>query len=202
MPSRPRLPSAGAANPKESAPPPSVATSMLFALKPWPMVITVGAAELAFPSLPAADWLGALLSDDMLHELLALADDPAPIYEGLMDGSIDFGDLSSVLMEMITLLSGRPWWFSLGLVAACAGAWDTIGGYLALRGTTAANMSLQAWMDALLAAVLLHIKPEDRNSFITRLNRPPAGLNIEPEVVINAAREESVFYAQMKGQKG
>lgn len=177
---------------------------MLFALQPWPVAITVSGRDLRFPAYPASVWLGALLSDDLLGELLDLADpaDAEAMRDGLSDGSVDFNILSDTIMEMIALLSGRPWWFTVGLVATCNGAWDTIGGYLAIRGTAAHTLSLQAWIDALLAVALLHIKPEDQNGFIVRLNKPPAGLEVPVEVAINAKREEDVFYAQMRGGQG
>jgi hypothetical protein len=177
---------------------------MLFALQPWPVAVTVAGVELRFAAYPASEWLGALLSEDLLGELLDLADPEGAeaVREGLSEGSIDFGAFSDAIMEMITLLSGRPWWFTMGLIATVNGAWDTIGGYLAVRGTAAHTLSLQAWVDALLAVALLHIKPEDQNGFIVRLSKPPAGLDVPADVAINAKREEDVFYAQMRGGQG
>jgi hypothetical protein len=177
---------------------------MLFALRPWPVTVTVGGVDLRFGAYPASEWLGALLSDDLLGELLDLAEpeDAQAVREGLSDGSIDFNVFSDAIMEMVTLLSGRPWWFTVSLVATVNGAWDTIGGYLAVRGTCAQTLSLQAWVDALLAVALMHIKPEDQNGFIVRLNKPPAGIDVPADVAINAKREEDVFYAQMRGGQG
>ena len=202
MPSRPRR--SAAPDSKEAATPPSTATSMLFALQPWPVTITVSGVDLRFAALPASAWLGALLSDDFLGDFLALAHegDAQQVIEGLAAGTVDFDALSEAIMELVTMLSGRPWWFTIGLVATVNGAWDTIGGYLAIRGTNAAALSLQAWIDALLAVVMLHMKPEDRNGFLVRLNKPPAGIDTPVDVAINAKREEDVFLAQMRGGVG
>lgn len=145
--------------------------------------------------MPASEWVAALLDDDGITGLLDLfgenvADD---VFDMLADGTVDLGTLNEAIYDIVTVVSGRPWWFTIRLIHMAAGAWDSIGGDLAYRGIRADLMPFATWMDALLRVVMDRISPDDRTSVLARLNAPPVG--VAP--AINEKAEEDTFRAYM-----
>lgn len=179
--------------------PPTVSTSLLHSLRPWPVDVRLGSVTVRFEGLRADDWVAALIDEDPVNAILDLLDEEAhdQVIDQVIDGELDADALANTLLDLVTLVSGRSWWFTMRLLHAAQGSWDTIGGFLALRGVRAEALSLQEYMDAMLAAVLRHVEPKDQVSMLARLKAPPAGANA---AAIDEAREEDVFRAQMRGQ--
>ena len=207
MPSRPRrsAPARPGGKPggdkATSAPlPVSIAKTLLFSLQPWPIDISIGPCALRIPAMPASDWVSLLVSeDDILDEILGMVEDEDAIEDltdAMLAGQIDPEELTKVIMEAITLVSGRPWWVTLGIIQVAMGSWDIIGGYVSLHGLRADQLSLQAWCDGLLATLMLHVAEDKRNSFLTRLKNPPPGWDVEQ--VIDDEREAAQFMVDLR----
>lgn len=200
MPPRRRSPGVPAASPANPTPPPppTTSTSLLHSLRAWPVVVWIGSVVVEFDEFHADQWVAALIDEEPIQAIMELLDDEVHdlLVDELIEGRIDARTLEHGLLDVVSLVSGRPWWFTLRLLHAAQGAWDTVGGFMALRGVRAEQLSLQAYMDALLAAVLRHVEPKDQTSMLARLKAPPAGATI---AAIDEAREEDVFRAQMRG---
>lgn len=171
---------------------------MLHALQPWPVQVWIGRHCLDIPAMTAAEWVGMLMLDPDLGGLEDLIDDHLAdeIMDDIMDGHLAPDIMQNRMLEIVTLVSGRPWWVTLRLLYAAQESWDAIGGYLAIKGVNAAMMSFQAFMDALLNAILCHVDPKNHSSMMTKLKMPPKGVD-GPK--IDEAREADVFMAYMKG---
>lgn len=207
MPSRPRrsAPARRGGNPggegaKTSPLPASVAKSLLFSLQPWPVEISIGSCLLRIPAMPASEWVALLSSgEDILEEILGAVEDEDAVddlIDAMLSGQVDAEDFARVAMETVTLVSGRPWWVTLGMIQVAVGAWDVIGGYVSLHNLRADQLSLQAWCDGLLATLMLHIPEDKRNSFLTRLKVPPPGWDVEQ--VIDTEREAAQFMVDLR----
>jgi len=201
MPPRRRLSGApGAATPPHNAAPQSsIATSLLQAVRPWPVSFTVAGIRVTVEALSAADWVGVLINDEGDPELENLIDEQTMVLllDKMIDGQLDPAVLHQRLREVLTVVSGRPWWVTMRILYSAQASWDTIGGYLVLHGVNPQDLSLQGFMDALLATLVRHIDPKDHASFFTKLKMPPKGVEAEP---INETREADVFLAYMKGK--
>jgi hypothetical protein len=158
----------------------------------------VGRSIYEVDAQPASVWVAHLAGEEGVAGLLNVfdEDDYEHISDDILLGELDLTELQVALTELLTLVSGRPWWFTLRLIHAAQDSWDAIGGYLALKGIRADQLSLQAWMDALLATVLRHIEPDKHVSWLARMKAPPAGTKIQ----LDERREEDIFRAQMGGQ--
>lgn len=193
MPSR----SAPSAAPQSAKPaPPSIAQSPLFALQAWPVDVRIGKLRIHIPPMPASAWVAALLDEDVITGVLDIFGEDVidDVFDMLADGTVDLGTVNETVYDVITLVSGRPWWFTTRLIYVAAGAWDAIGGDLAHAGIRADVMPLQAWMDALLHTVMERCPTDDRTSMLTRLNAPPAG----QAPAINEKAEEDAFRSYMR----
>lgn len=199
MPPRRRSSSAPAPSaPSPSSAPASVSASLLHALQPWPVVVYIAGRFYEVPAEPASLWVAQLAGEEGIVGVLNLLDDTdlETINDDILLGELNLTELNTVLTELVTLVSGRPWWFTMRLIHAAQDSWDAIGGYLALKGIRADQLSFQAWMDALLATVLRHIQPDKHVSWLARMKAPPVGT----KVVFDEKREEDLFRAQMGGQ--
>lgn len=207
MPPRPRrsapAQSAGKAGGESSGGgplPDSLAKSALFSLQPWPVDISIGPFILRIPAEAASVWIAALLTEeDILEEVLLLVEneeDVDDLTDAILAGQVDPEALARVIMETISLVSGRPWWVTLGIIEVAVGSWDAIGGHIALHGMRADQLSLQAWCDGLLATLMLHVPREKQNSFLTRLKSPPPGWGVEQ--VIDESREAAQFMTDLR----
>lgn len=146
----------------------------------------------------AADWIGLILAEENLGGLDGLLSEAEHdlIIDDILDGRLDPYALIKAQQDIISLVSGRPWWVTLRLLYAAQGSWDAIGGYMASHGVNATQMPFQAWMDALLATILKHIDPKSHSSMTAKLKMPPKGVDAPK---IDETREADVFRAYMKG---
>lgn len=146
----------------------------------------------------ASDWLGLILAEENLGGLDGLLgeEEHDRIIDDILDGRLDPHALIKAQQDVVTLVSGRPWWVTLRLLYMAQGSWDAIGGYMASHGVNATQMPLQAWMDALLATILKHMDPKNHSSMMTKLKMPPKGVDAPK---IDEAREADLFRAYMKG---
>jgi hypothetical protein len=161
---------------------PRIVTDAVMSLRPWPIEMTVAGQDVQIPALPAADWLSVLMVENLVFDdvLMNLAPDVAEVVDqALFDGSITFDDYSKLLLDLISTVSGRPWHKALRLIAVVHVSWDVIGAELEFKGIDATEVSLGAWLDVALIALLKNLEEKDIPLFVTRLEAPAPGAEEE-----------------------
>lgn len=135
----------------------------------------------------AADWLELIL-DGLLHRVLPgwIEDDrQARELSGLLlDGGIDDEAIKQLTLDSITVVSGRPYWWTFNLIGVAAStntSWATLNGRLLQAGVDPHRISLSAWVDALYAVCVTDMDKEQRIQFDTFMETPPAGTAIDEE---------------------
>lgn len=118
----------------------------------------------------------------------------------IMDGLLEFDDmerlrdlmwedkftlqeLNDLLFDIVSNVSGRPWWIVFKLISTMRMHWDFLGADLALQGVRADTISMAAWLDAALLTILRNIDPEKATMFTSQLEMPPPGVTVKPETM-------------------
>lgn len=173
-------------------------TDPIASLKPWTTIVTVAGEDFEVPALPAADWLSVLMADPLVLDdaLIQLAPELGEaVDEALLSGDLDFDDYLNLLLDLVSTVSGRPWFKALRLIGSMQGSWDVVGAELELRGVDAARVSLGAWLDIALVTMLKLMDEKDVPMFTLKLEAPPPGQ--EPDEMEMSAQD---FQALMGGQ--
>lgn len=151
------------------------------------MNVLLGNQVLAIPALPAADWLAVLMSSDFdLFDIMELAGDEA--VDTLLAGDIDLDDWGEVALEVISTVAARPYWIALRLIQVAKSVWDTLGPEMVTR-IDAEKASLAAWLGVLLVVELEHVDPDHATMFISRIELPPEGEEMQPEALEMSASQ-------------
>jgi len=161
---------------------PKLTGDPVWALKPWPVIISAGGRDYEIPALPAADWLAVLMADpfDPDDVILSLVKDGREL---LFTESVAADDLEHVCLDVISTVSARPWWVTLRLVTLARSSWSILGAELTLKGVRADQVPLAAWLDALLLLALRTMDSKDVTMFTLKLEEPP------PEEIESVAGE-------------
>lgn len=163
---------------------PNLVTDPVWSLDPWPVTIQLGRRELEIPALPARDWLAVLMVADFVPEavLPGLLADPAEgdeeIGDALLAGEVDPEELDQAVLDVITAVSGRPWWVAMRLIGTARGAWQTIGAEMIMK-VDAARISLSAWLDVALLLMMRNIDEQQATMFALQLEMPPPNVDVE-----------------------
>jgi hypothetical protein len=144
----------------------------------------VAGRELTIPAMCAADWLHVLMNaqlqaDDVFPGLLD-EDERQFVEDQLHSGILDLGDSQELALEIISQVSGRPWWVSLRLITIARQSWDALGGDMVKRAD-AAVVPLAAWLDSLFLLIVRNIDDSKRNMFLMKLELAPEGWGPAPE---------------------
>ena len=141
-------------------------------LKSWPTVVTIKGQEFVVPAMMAAEWLVLLMKEsldpvDIFIELL-------PEHESvLFDGSITLEELYDLVLDLISLVSGRQWWVAMRLISVARESWDILGARMTMRHIDPTQLSLSAWLDAFLMVTLAEMDPKEVTMFTMRLELAP-----------------------------
>lgn len=135
-------------------------------------MVTVHGQEYEIPAMVAADWLSLLMKEDL---------DPVDIFTQLLpdsesllfDGSISVEELYDLITDVVSLVSARHWWVALRLIGLARDSWDVLGARMTLRHIDPTQLSLSAWLDALLLVTLAEMDPKDVTMFTMRLEAVP-----------------------------
>ena len=112
--------------------------------------------------------------------VLALVTDGVDL---LLMESIDADELTHLCLDVIALVSARPWWEALRLVTMARSSWSVLGAELILKGIRADEISLAAWLDVLLLTAIRTMDKDDVTMFTLQLEQPP------PEETATVAEE-------------
>jgi hypothetical protein len=159
---------------------PNQTTDPIWSLKPWPVTLTIDGKDLEFPAATAADWLHVLMASpvDLDDVIAAMATEGEHI---LLDESIG-AELYDACLDVISAVSGRPWWQAMRLISVVKANWNTLGGEMLYRGVLPDRMSLSAWLDVLLLVTIRSMDPKDVTMFTLKLEQQPAEvIDVEPQ---------------------
>jgi hypothetical protein len=135
-------------------------------------VVTVRDREFEIPAMMAADWLVFLMKEQL--DLVDIFVEVLPDSESLLfDGSITVEELYDLVIDVISLVSGRHWWVALRLIGLARQHWDLLGARMTLRHVDPNQLSLSAWLDALLLVTLAEMEPKEVAMFTMRLEAVP-----------------------------
>lgn len=91
----------------------------------------------------------------------------------LLDGRIDFTQIRRASLDVVSSVTGRPWWFSMRLIKTIVASWEVIGGEIAMRGIDAERLSVSAWLDAALLICLRSLESNKITMFMSQLEIAP-----------------------------
>jgi len=144
------------------------------------VVLALGGQEYEFPAVPAVDWLTILMADDIDLERIPLELCPRGI-ELLTDEAVHPDVLYDALLDVIGQVSGRHWWIALRLIVAVRVNWNVLGAEMFFRNLDPARISLSGWLDAMLVIAIKAMEPKDVAMFVSKLELPPPGEELDPE---------------------
>ena len=82
-------------------------------------------------------------------------------------------ELEEACLDVLSLVSGRPWWQAMRLISVASANWNTVGGEMLYRGIFPDQLSLSAWLDVLLLTIIKLMDPKQVTMFTLQLERPP-----------------------------
>jgi hypothetical protein len=151
------------------------------------VTFTVAGQDFTIPAIPAAEWLELFMDNEIeapeILETLLASEDAERLRDLMWDDRFALTDLGDLLLEIISAVTGRPWWVALKLVATMRTQWDFLGAELVLQGVRADTISIAAWLDVALLTILHNIDPEKATMFTSQLEMPPPGVTIQPEAM-------------------
>ena len=172
---------------------PKLVTDPVASLRPWPVTVTVAGQSHTIPALPAAAWLELLMVEgtsfaDIFPGLAGKGSREA-VTEAIIDGFYDSDTEQGLVLDILDLVGGRPWWVTMRLVRIAATSWDYLGGEVAMRGVDATKLSLAGWLDAVFHIILRSMDNKDHTKFLMQLELVPAEVAAEqpePEMTAEA----------------
>ena len=171
---------------------PRLNTDPIWSLGLWPIEVRVGNQIIEIPAMPAVDWLLYLLQptpdlDGLLGNLLPEIDDA--IYDNLTS----IADMYLLLLDIISTVSAHKWWVTLRLTNLAYHNWSSLGPELMFHGVDAAQVSLAAWLDALLLLTLRNMDPKKITMFTMQLEIPPPELSGDTDELPQLETDRSAF---------
>lgn len=158
---------------------PKLNADPIWSLRPWPVILHLVGEDYDIPALPAADWLAYLMQPE--PDFDGILEDYVPDIEDLLvDGDVGLDEAYEVLLDLVGLVSSRPWWVALRLVKVAMQSWDVLGPDLIKRGVDADRHSLAAWLDVLLVSALNNMEPKDTTMFLLKLEADPRKATSDP----------------------
>lgn len=169
-----------------------VVADPIWSLRPWSVNVNIGPLLGAIPAQPAADWLVILMQDDIdLFDVVPGMCGPTfeeQVTDSLLLGRIELSQIRRAALDVISSVTGRPWWFSMRLIKTAVASWEVIGGELAIRGVDAERLSISAWLDASLLICLRSIESNKITMFMSQLEiaPPEEGADQEESMTMSA----------------
>lgn len=163
---------------------PKLIKDPVWSLCPWPLDVSIGTIEATIPAHPASVWLAILMNEswdleDIFPGLVAeVAED---VDDGLTEEVFSLDDLQDLCLDILEIVSGRPYYVTLRLVIIAREAWDTVGAELILQHIDPSSISLSAWLDVLTLTILKNLDEDKRTMVLAQLEAPPPGEEITLE---------------------
>lgn len=168
-------------------------------------IVTLGNHDFTIPPAPAATWL-TVLTDEQVDGFRIIpgmlsVEEQEKLDSLLISGKVDISELTDGIYDAITVVSGHPWWWTMGLLSLTRHEQGTqvLG---EMSRTNADQVSLALWVNSLYALFVKWMKEEDRAHFDTQLDTPPAGLEIDAEDLIDEQAATSAFFGMLNQSNG
>lgn len=164
------------------------------------VIVTLCDENFVVPAAPASTWLTILAAEELdgaqiIPGMLSQKDQER-IDELLLDGELAVDDLLAGIKDVITNVSGHPWWWTIHLVSVLRGEHGTqiLGEMSRVR---ADEVSLANWLNSLYAMMVRYMKEQDKAQFDAQLDSPPADVQINTEELIDEDAATSAFFGMM-----
>lgn len=171
----------------------------------YDIIVTLCDQDFVVPAAPAATWL-LILTDEQVDGGRILPgmldpEDQEVVEDLLLSGELSISELSTAIRNVITVASGHPWWWSLGLLSVLRGEHGTavLG---SMSRLDADRVSLANWLNALYSTLTKYMKEQDKVQLDAQLDAPPAGVEVDPEELIDEAAATATFMSMMRGTNG
>lgn len=170
----------------------SSASDLLAHLRPCPISVIFDRVIYELPTMDAIEWIILIdgPSPDLYEIFPALAGQQAVehVEDALWEGRVSPDDVGKVALAAIGAAADRPWWEALRIIRAAKDSWSVV------HVNRAAGMSLAGWLDELWSKIMENIDPKKRAAWITEVQSPPKGADVE----VDFDDEERAFLAAMK----
>lgn len=171
-----------------------MASSLIASLQSWAIEdIQLGDRVYRIPPMTAAQWLEILLEEpiSLFSIVPGLLEPPAEdnFHELVFNGRLSQLDIEELVLEIIALSSGWPWWSALYLIGNVKNpeVVDRVKGELALHGVDATRMGLATWLDCVYAVFTRNMETEARKKIDLALAKPPPGIRVKSDPAANRA---------------
>lgn len=163
------------------------------------VLVELGDQFFVIPGRPAAAWLSILTADqlDGSEIVPGMLEEPDQLDDLLLSGVVGGDEVASAIRDVITVASGHPWWWTLGLLSLLRSQEYGVQLLGEMVSVDASTCPLGAWLNALYARVVKYMKQEDRTKFDMELDTPPPDVEIEPEDLIDEAASSASFMSMM-----
>jgi len=165
---------------------PDLVKDPTWSLRPWPVDVTLRGLDLSIPALAAADWLAILMVEqvDLADVLPGLSGEGADelLMDALLAGRLSIEEVNKTALKVLSLVSGRPWYVAVRIIATVRSSWSSLGGEFVLSGVDPAHVSLAAWLDTAYHILMGHMKENEANIFNAKLQMPEPGAEDENPV--------------------
>lgn len=119
-------------------------------------------------------------------------DDQLTVLDMLAEEKLDVQELEDVSLEVLTVVSGRDWWWTLRLIAVLVDIWTFLFGQMA--GHDLEKISLAAFLDRVYYICESHLESDKRKLFDMELEAAPEDVEVE----LNEDAESKAFMKMMQ----
>lgn len=160
------------------APPlPELVNNPVASLRPFVAEVLVCDEWIPIPAHPAATWIEQFMGGD--PELDAIFpgfcsdEDQEYVNECLFNGCLDVGSVQRLTLDLISQVSGRPWWVAVRMVMIAETRWSILTSDMTLRNVRPDMLSFSAWLDVLWSSIFSHLPQEKWIEMSSLIESPP-----------------------------
>lgn len=144
----------------------------VWSLKPWPVELELDGEIWEFPAVPAVDWLAILMDKELDLDRVLLDLCPRGM-ELLFRDTIEPEVLYRAILDLIETASARRWWIAMRLIGVVKANWHVLGPEMVTTGIDPTVLSLAAWLDCMMVALINAMERKEVGLFVSRLEMPP-----------------------------
>jgi len=131
---------------------------------------------------------------EMIFPGLLEGEDQELVNDLLLDGEFQVTDLERRALEIVSEVSGRPWWVALRMIQLAEMRWSILGAKLIWAGINPTAIPLGAWLDALWVAIFESLSKDQWTMLASLIEAIPA--SEMPEDPLESLEMSSEAFAQ------